>query len=70
MTVRNDRPQGLGRGLAALIPQRAPPTTGSIEIPLARIRANPYQPRQRIDDEALERSPRASASTACSSRSS
>ena len=53
MTVRSDRPQGLGRGLAALIPQRAPSNTGSIEIPLARIRENPRQPRQRMADDAL-----------------
>jgi ParB family chromosome partitioning protein len=53
MTVRSDRPQGLGRGLAALIPQRAPTNAGSIEIPLARIRENPRQPRLRMDDEAL-----------------
>jgi ParB family transcriptional regulator, chromosome partitioning protein len=53
MTVRSDRPQGLGRGLAALIPQRAPTVAGSIEIPLARIRENPRQPRLRMDDEAL-----------------
>ena len=53
MTVRNDRPQGLGRGLAALIPQRSTTTTGSIEIPLARIRENPRQPRLRMNDEAL-----------------
>ena len=53
MTVRNDRPQGLGRGLAALIPQRSASTTGSIEIPLARIRENPRQPRLRMQDEAL-----------------
>jgi ParB family chromosome partitioning protein len=53
MTVRNDRPQGLGRGLAALIPQRSASTTGSVEIPLARIRENPRQPRLRMDDEAL-----------------
>jgi ParB family chromosome partitioning protein len=53
MTVRNDRPQGLGRGLAALIPQRSASTTGSIEIPLARIRENPRQPRQRMRDDAL-----------------
>ena len=38
MTVRSDRPQGLGRGLAALIPQRPSTNSGSIEIPLARIR--------------------------------
>jgi len=53
MTVRNDRPQGLGRGLAALIPQRSATTTGSVEIPIARIRENPRQPRLRMDDEAL-----------------
>jgi ParB family chromosome partitioning protein len=53
MTVRSDRPQGLGRGLAALIPQRAPTNGGSIDIPLARIRENPRQPRLRMDDEAL-----------------
>ena len=54
MTVRSDRPQGLGRGLAALIPQRSSTATGSIEIPLARIRGNPRQPRLRLDDAALE----------------
>jgi ParB family transcriptional regulator, chromosome partitioning protein len=53
VTVRSDRPQGLGRGLAALIPQRAPTATGSIDIPLARIRENPRQPRLRMDDAAL-----------------
>ena len=54
MTVRSDRPQGLGRGLAALIPQRSTSSTGSVEIPLARIRENPRQPRLRIDGEALQ----------------
>jgi ParB family chromosome partitioning protein len=53
MTVRNERPQGLGRGLAALIPQRSASLSGSIEIPLARIRENPRQPRLRMDDERL-----------------
>jgi ParB family transcriptional regulator, chromosome partitioning protein len=53
MTVRSDRPQGLGRGLAALIPQRSATSTGSIEIPLARIRENPRQPRLRMDDDTL-----------------
>ena len=54
MTVRSDRPQGLGRGLAALIPQRSSTTSGSTEIPLARIRENPRQPRLRMADDALE----------------
>jgi len=53
MTVRNERPQGLGRGLAALIPQRAQTTSGSTEIPLARITENPRQPRLRMADDAL-----------------
>jgi ParB family chromosome partitioning protein len=53
VTVRSDRPQGLGRGLAALIPQRSSTTTGSVEIPLARIRENPRQPRLRMADDAL-----------------
>lgn len=53
MTVRPDRQQGLGRGLAALIPQRANPS-GSVEIPISRIRPNPRQPRQRIGQAELE----------------
>jgi ParB family chromosome partitioning protein len=53
MTVRSERPTGLGRGLAALIPQRAPTGQGAIEIPLDRIRQNPRQPRLRMDDAAL-----------------
>jgi ParB family chromosome partitioning protein len=53
MTVRNHRPHGLGRGLAALIPQRSSPGNGSIEIPLARISKNPRQPRLRVPDDAL-----------------
>jgi ParB family transcriptional regulator, chromosome partitioning protein len=54
MTVRSDRPHGLGRGLSALIPQRAQNGSGSMEIPLARIRENPRQPRLRMDHDALE----------------
>lgn len=53
MGDRADRPSGLGRGLAALIPQRAPQASGSTDIPLDRIQANPRQPRQRMDDAAL-----------------
>lgn len=53
MTVRPERQPRLGRGLAALIPQRAGPPGGSIEIPIARIRANPYQPRRRMDEDEL-----------------
>jgi ParB family transcriptional regulator, chromosome partitioning protein len=53
VTARANRQQALGRGLAALIPQRANPT-GSVEIPIARISPNPRQPRQRIGQEELE----------------
>ena len=53
MTVRPDRPQGLGRGLAALIPQRPASQQGALDIPIARIRPNPYQPRKRMDDAEL-----------------
>ncbi len=44
----------LGRGLAALIPQRENLETGSIDVPIDRLKRNPYQPRQRIDEAALE----------------
>ena len=53
MTVRPERTQGLGRGLAALIPQRAPAAPVTIEIAIARIRPNPLQPRKRFDAEGL-----------------
>jgi ParB family chromosome partitioning protein len=54
MTVRSERPSGLGRGLAALIPQRAPAGPGTVDVPLDRIAANPRQPRGHMDDAALE----------------
>lgn len=56
MTVRAGRRQsGLGRGLAALIPQRpASAPAGQLEIPVDRIRPNPFQPRKGIDQDALE----------------
>jgi ParB family chromosome partitioning protein len=53
MSGQPERPQGLGRGLAALIPQRAPQAAGSIEIGLDRITSNPRQPRTRIDPAGL-----------------
>jgi ParB family transcriptional regulator, chromosome partitioning protein len=53
MTVRSERHTGLGRGLSSLIPQRGPhaPTT---EIAIDRIRPNPRQPRQRMDQNELD----------------
>ncbi len=53
MIIRPDRGHGLGRGLAALIPQRAPGSSGSLEIPISRIQTNPNQPRQRFAEEDL-----------------
>jgi ParB family transcriptional regulator, chromosome partitioning protein len=44
---------GLGRGLAALIPQR-PDAAPQTQIPISRVTRNPYQPRQQMDREALE----------------
>jgi ParB family transcriptional regulator, chromosome partitioning protein len=53
MTVRPPRhQQGLGRGLASLIPQRAT-TTGTTDIPIARIQVNPYQPRKHMEEDSL-----------------
>ena len=53
MTGRNGSTSALGRGLSSLIPQRAHPDGAVIEVPLARIRPNPYQPRRRWDDADL-----------------
>ena len=43
----------MGRGLAALIPQRVPGSSGSLEILISRIQINPNQPRQRFAEEEL-----------------
>lgn len=53
MTVRPERPQSLGRGLAALIPQRPSGQPGPLEIAIERIRPNPHQPRQHFDEAEL-----------------
>jgi ParB family transcriptional regulator, chromosome partitioning protein len=53
MTVRAERTGALGRGLAALIPQRSATNTPT-DVPLARIRFNPFQPRKRVDETRLE----------------
>jgi ParB family chromosome partitioning protein len=49
-----ERHTGLGRGLEALIPQTTPSGIAPMEIPISRIRGNPYQPRQRVEQKALE----------------
>lgn len=53
-TVRPDRAHGLGRGIAALIPQRPMTGTGPLEVEVDRIRANPNQPRKRFGGPALD----------------
>lgn len=54
MTVRSERPAGaLGRGLAALIPQRGSPGPAVLDIPLDRIAPNPWQPRRHVDEGPL-----------------
>jgi ParB family chromosome partitioning protein len=54
MTIAQNQ-GGLGRGLSALIPPRETAIAAPVEIPLARIEGNPFQPRQRLDDAELER---------------
>ena len=53
MTSRPERTQGLGRGLASLIPQRTVDQPTTLEIPITRIRPNPHQPRKRFGVEEL-----------------
>jgi ParB family chromosome partitioning protein len=50
----SEKHTGLGRGLGALIPQTSPAGAVAVEIPISRIRGNPYQPRQRVEQHALE----------------
>jgi ParB family chromosome partitioning protein len=53
MTAPTSRPgSGLGRGLAALIPTRDD-GRGAVELPVAAISRNPYQPRRQLEREAL-----------------
>jgi ParB family chromosome partitioning protein len=56
VTVKPDRaPSALGRGLSSLIPQRPAAAAGSavVDVPLAAIAPNPYQPRHHMDDAGL-----------------
>jgi ParB family chromosome partitioning protein len=53
MTVRPERTTGLGRGLSSLIPQRTPERSGTVELPLDRIRPNPDQPRRQFSEPEL-----------------
>jgi ParB family transcriptional regulator, chromosome partitioning protein len=53
MTVRSERPHGLGRGLSTLIPQRSAAPSGPTDVPIDRVRSNPHQPRRRFDEAEL-----------------
>jgi ParB family chromosome partitioning protein len=53
VTVRPERAQGLGRGLAALIPHRSETRATTTDIPIASIRPNPDQPRRRFSDAEM-----------------
>jgi ParB family transcriptional regulator, chromosome partitioning protein len=54
VNIKSERhPTGLGRGISALIPQRPSAVVAPVEIPLARIEPNPYQPRDLVDEAAL-----------------
>ncbi|HEY7025933.1 MAG TPA: ParB/RepB/Spo0J family partition protein [Candidatus Limnocylindrales bacterium] len=44
---------GLGRGLAALIPQRSEPQS-SVDLPISAISRNPYQPREQFEQSQLD----------------
>lgn len=44
----------LGRGLGALIPQKAEASTGLIEVALSQIAPNPYQPRRAFGEASLD----------------
>ena len=55
MTFKPDRTtSALGRGLDALIPPRSTPATAIVEVPLAQVQPNPFQPRRHIDEGELE----------------
>jgi ParB family chromosome partitioning protein len=49
-----ERHTGLGKGLGALIPQTSPAGAAPVEIPISRIKGNPYQPRQQVEQQALQ----------------
>jgi len=44
---------GIGRGLAAILPQEGPGEPSYRDIPLDLIRSNPEQPRRRFDPESI-----------------
>jgi ParB family transcriptional regulator, chromosome partitioning protein len=47
------RTRGMGRGLAAILPERGPGEDELRELPVGLIRPNPEQPRRRLDPETI-----------------
>jgi len=47
------KPKGLGRGLDALLGGEAPPRDALLTLPVGRIRPGRYQPRTKMDQQAL-----------------
>lgn len=47
------RRMGLGRGLDALIPSEGPGRSGLRQVPVEEVKANPRQPRDALDPQAL-----------------
>jgi ParB family chromosome partitioning protein len=45
--------RGIGRGLAAILPDSGPEAAEYREVPVALIRPNPDQPRRRLDPESI-----------------
>jgi ParB family chromosome partitioning protein len=45
---------GLGRGLAALIPQSSPGVSHTRDVPVTSIQPHPDQPRRNFDPEGLQ----------------
>jgi len=48
-----NRPKGLGRGLDALLGGDEPPREALLTLPVGRIRPGKYQPRTKMDQQAL-----------------
>ena len=47
------KPKGLGRGLDALLGGEEPPNEALATLPVSRIQPGRYQPRTRMDEQAL-----------------
>lgn len=53
MSARQVARPGLGRGLSALIPQATSDASAPVEIAIAQIERNPFQPRNAFEEEGL-----------------